>query len=169
MTLLATLPAFPAFLPLKVLRDSWSMVPDSPLRRTEMDDGAIAVERRFARVRTVVSVGWDFDGAGFELFRHWWLHDLDAGARWFQAPVFEGLGETTRSARFASNPPWQATSPVNGVLTVTFQLELLDLPVITAQERTVLEIARTDPQEVPAIAALMTEIVAKLGGTPQWH
>lgn len=116
------------------------MTPDDPARRTEMDDGAVAVRRRFHRLRTIIGLSWDLTPHQFALFKAFWALDLDAGTGWFEAPVFDGDCTAVRRLRFAASPPWRASQPVNGRLQVASEVELADLPVYTGNDRLSLEI-----------------------------
>lgn len=131
---------WPNALPARVLREGWSVRPVSPLRRTEMDDGAIAVTRRFARVRTVLPVRWEMTADQFEVFKDFWLRDLGAGQAWFDAPVFLGFAAVVKRVRFASaDPVWTAESPAPGIVFVAAELEMSDMPALTDAERAAFE------------------------------
>lgn len=131
---------WPAGMPGKLLRDGWGMTPQSPLKRTEMDDGSVAVTRRFHRVRTTFQVRWDMTPVQFEVFKDFWLRDLDGGRAWFDAPVFTGTAEETLTVRFARiDPPWEAVSPRPGLIEVRAELEIADLPALSDEDRATLE------------------------------
>lgn len=82
-----TLITLPAYLPQYSLRNGWSRVPVSPHKRTEMDDGEIAVARRFARTRGLEQMTWELDQYQFDIATHFWEVDLNAGGDWFLAPL----------------------------------------------------------------------------------
>lgn len=157
------IPVWPSALPARVLRDGFGLQPQSPNRRTEMDDGAVAVTRRYARIRTVLSVRWEMSARQFEVFKDFWRKDLNGGAAWFDAPVFLGYVTVTRRVRFASDPPWQVTSPAAGIYFVNAELELADLPALTDSERTGFETDLVLFGGAEAVAIALADANARLG------
>ena len=129
---------------------------------------SISVERRHHRVRTVISVKWRLTAAQFELLRDFWARDLNDGAAWFDGPVFEGLRTRVHACRFASDPPFTPSSPANGVLTVTAELELREMPRITQAERIAIDTHIACGGDLTDVNAALAELVTNLEELPQW-
>lgn len=144
------------------------MVPKSPNRRTEMDDGAIAVTARHSRVRTVIMVRWRLTPAQYELLGDFWERDLSKGTAWFSAPVFEGLRVRHHDARFAAEDPFTSSSPLSGVFEVATELELRERPRLTQAERIAIDTSLRHPEDMTDIVAAMSAIADRHEELPSW-
>ena len=164
-----TYPTIPSQIPACALREDWSMRPVNPLRRTEMDDGHIAVERRMSRLSGIQTLSWEMQGPQFDLLVAFWAEDLNGGESWFHAPVVEGTRTVPRLMRFASDPPWQGTSPANGWFRFTFEAELRDVPVLALAERMALECWLAEPEVLWLFNAALEPIVAAFEDLPTWR
>lgn len=134
-------PVFPCALPCRMLREQWSMEPRDPNRRTEMDDGTMAVRRKLHRIPVEIGVGWEMDRRQVGVFKAWWKTDLDGGVLWFDGPVFDGVCAGSARLRFVDgDPPWRITQPQNGRFLVVAKVEIKDLDVWDADEREAAEI-----------------------------
>jgi hypothetical protein len=153
----------------RALRQDWSMRPVNPLRRTEMDDGMIAVERRMSRLSGIQTLSWEMSGAQFDLLVAFWAEDLNGGESWFQAPVVEGTRTVPRLVRFAADPPWQGTSPAGGWFRFAFEAELRDIPLLSLSERMALEAYIADPAGIEAFCDALEPIVEVFEELPSWH
>lgn len=162
-------PSLPSQIPACALRDDWSMRPVNPLRRTEMDDGQIAVERRLSRLGGIQTLSWEMSGAQFDLLVAFWADDLNGGESWFRAPVVEGIRTVPRLMRFASDPPWQGISPANGWFRFSFEAELRDLPLLSMAERMALEAYLLDPSGLETFCDELEPIVTVLEELPTWQ
>lgn len=162
-------PVLPPQIPACALRDEWSVRPINPLRRTEMDDGQIAVERRLSRLGGIQTLAWEMGGREFDLLVAFWQQDLNGGEAWFRAPVVEGSRTVARLMRFASDPPWQGTSPANGWFRFSFEAELRELPALSQAERIALEVALADGSAPGDFADQLEPIVAAFEELPTWH
>lgn len=161
-------PTLPLGLPACALREGWQVVADDALRRTDMDDGQVAVTRRFHRLRTVHSLSWELNGYQLDLALQFWADDLSAGAAWFHCPIVEGSRTRTQLVRFASSPPFTVTSPAPGVFRVAFEAELRDLPRLTSTERMALEVWASTPEDVADLTARLKALADTLEAIPQW-
>lgn len=155
-----TVPTLPAGVPGLALRDAWSVQPDDPLRRTQMDDGQVAVERRFHRLRAIYGVAWELTAAQYDLVQVWWADILDAGQSWFLAPVVEGLRTELRQVRFVA--PFGVTSPACGIFVLQGEVELADLPRLSAAQRMALELWLDRAGDVQSIIDRLSAINAIL-------
>lgn len=162
-------PTLPPQIPACALREDWSMRPVNPLRRTEMDDGNISVERRMSRLSGIQTLSWEMRGPQFDLLVAFWAEDLNGGESWFHAPVVEGIRTVPRLMRFSSDPPWQGTSPANGWFRFTFEAELRDVPLLSLSERMTLEAWLADPDGITAFNDALEPIVAVFEELPTWH
>lgn len=161
-----SVPTLPPGVPGLALRDGWGVSPIDPLRRTDMDDGAVALERRFHLVRTLYAIAWELNAAQFDLVQVWWADVLDGGTKWFLAPVVEGLRSEARQVRFTKPPA--ITSPACGIYLLTGEVETADLPRMTPAERMATEVWLTRAGDVQSIIDQLTAINAVLDGMEPW-
>lgn len=152
--------ALPSALPGLVLRDPWSMVPSDVLRRTEMDDGQIAVSRKLDQIRTVYSIAWELDAVQYDLFVAWYADGLDAGRLWFGAPVVEGT--RTRSAKMRWTKPPAATSLACGTFVIAGDVEIADLPRVDPARRMALTVWYARSGDVQSVIDSMQTILDAL-------
>lgn len=158
----------PGYLPQCSLRTDWTLSPINPNRRTEMDDGETAVSRRFSRIGGTMGMGWELDGAQFAVAQDFWARDLNGGASWFLAPVFLGLEPVIAQCRFSSDPPWTASSPKNGVIKMTFELDIRELTVLSPAQRMALNIWLDAREDIDGVTAALKRISTALEDLPQW-
>ncbi len=163
-----TYPVLPPALPGLALRDDWTLTPDDPHRRTEMDDGAVAVTRKNALLRAVYAVSWDLSALEYDAAVAFWADELNAGQSWFIAPVVMGRGNTPQRVRFASTPPWTATSPANGRFQLTFELEVKDLPRLTSAQRIAIYEYLDPGIDVAEVTGRIAALNAILDGMATW-
>lgn len=147
----AVLPLWPCAASCWVLQDGWAMEPEEANFRTEMDGGAVAVEPRFSRVRTVIPHVWWMKRREFEIFKGFWSRDLNRGQLWFIAPVFDGL--CTKPLRVRFEGTWRAVAKGPRIIEVSAPLETADLPQASAED-----------QEAYAVAALVGDAQAYAAG-----
>lgn len=127
-------------LPANVLTEGWGVRPEAPLRRTEMDDGGVAVTRRLHRTRTVLPVRWEMTDTQWRVFLDFWLVDLAGGQAWFDCPLTLGRSIQTLRVRFVqTSPPFQVTTPAPGYKDVATELEINDLPALAPATRAAFE------------------------------
>lgn len=160
----AVLPLWPCAVPACVLRDAWALEPEDPNLRTEMDGGAVAVEARFSRVRTILPHAWRLTRDQFEIFKGFWSRDLDRGRLWFEAPLFDGRCAQRRRVRFEG--AWRAAAIDRVWLRLEGKLEIADLPQASAEDQEALAVGAL-LGDVDAYAAELEEILQSLpGGAP---
>lgn len=164
-----TIPVLPSVIPACALRPDWSVSPVDPLRREEMDDGYLTVTRRLSRLAGMQTLVWEMTGEAFDLLVAFWADDLDAGAKYFYCPVVEGSRTCMRMVRMSGNPPWQGSSPANGVYRFAFEAELREIPLLTFGERAATEAWLLAGQDVSGIIDGLTPIVTALEALPTWR
>jgi hypothetical protein len=163
-------PILPRVVPACALRDDWSLSPVDPLRRTELDDGNFAVERRLHRLPGRQTLSWRMTGPQFDVLVAFWKRDLDGGVAWFQCPIVEGSRTELRLVRFSASPPWTGTSPANGIFRFSFEAELREIPHLNDDElmATIVSIDAATPAELDGLIQQLTTVVDDLEGLILW-
>lgn len=162
-------PLLPVSLPGFILRSNWNAHPSDPNRRTEMDDGSMAVVRKLNRIRGFQSVTWTLSAAQYDVAVDFWARDLDAGSKWFMVPFVEGMRNRLQVCRFmGGEQPWRASSPANGVFHLSFELEARALPQLTLTERMAVDLYLELAGDTDDIVARMAAINVDLAGLSPW-
>lgn len=164
----------PASLPQCSLRSGWGMRPLDPNKRTDMDDGDVAVTRKFARTRTLHDMVWELSAVQKEIALDFWQRDLNAGASWFLCPVSVGTCTRLLQCQFhvdsgGSGSPFSVSSPKTGIFHMNFQLATKDLPLLTQTQRLAFDTYVTERGEVEGITAELIAIktaIEELGSWP---
>lgn len=163
-------PSLPAVIPACALRGEWMLAPVDPARRTEMDDGYVAVERRLSRLSGTQRLVWEMTGPALDLLIAFWADDLNGGTAWFTAPVIEGSRTELRLIRMTGGqPPWQATSVAGGVFRFAFDAEIRDLPLLSAAERMAVEQWLARDRDVTQLIADLTVITDRIEDLASWY
>ena len=152
-------PMLPVGFPACALRDDWQEQPIDPHRRTEMDDGAQAIERKLHRLRTIYTITWELSGLQYDQAKAFWADTLDAGKAWVYAPVVEGHQTALQLCQFVSNPPWTGVSPAPGIFQLSFELAVRDLPRLSATEAAAVEVYMAYRDEYDSIVARYSALV----------
>lgn len=160
-------PSLPPVIKACTLREPWSLAPVDPLRRTPMDDGATAVERKFSRLPGIYSIVFEVDGAQYDVLVDFWRRELDAGANWFYCPIVEGMRERVQVVRMFDGP-FQATSPAQGVFRYTWQAEVKDIPALTQGERIAVDTWLLSDRDIDDVTAALAPVEGKLAQVLAW-
>ena len=162
----------PPSLPQCSLRSGWSLSPVDPNRRTELDDGDIAVERSLSRTRTIVGMLWELSPPQKEVALDFWQRDLHAGQAWFMAPVSVGTCVRILSCQFHvggnQEPPFVVTSPQNGVFHMQFQLATRELPVLTPNQRMAFDLYIEQRSEIEGLTSKLQEVIDAVEALGTW-
>lgn len=117
---------FPATLPV-ALQDGYTLSPENPVVRTEMEGGPARQRRRFTQAATKYSVTWSFSLDEMAIFETWHKNDIYDGVAWFTIDLLNGQGVTTQTARFTEM--WKASAKGHGEFIVTGTLETSTRPL----------------------------------------
>lgn len=162
-----TYPMLPSGIKACALREQWSMQPIDPLRRTDLDDGGVAVERKFHRLPALYTIRFELNGFQYDLMVDFWARDLNAGASWFLCPIAEGSRERLQVVRMHGEP-FRATAPANGVFAYEWTCEVRDLPRMSDAERIALNIWLEQEDQVADLLIELPPLIAKLEAVPEW-
>jgi len=123
--------AWPAQLPTP-LRNGHSLSPRSRVVASEMDNGFQRLRPRRINPPDDMPVTWLFDAEQFELFRGWFAHVFNYGAREFSSPVLVGAEVVYLACKFkpGTHPYKAAAAGFNQRVTAT--LTVRDVPVLAA-------------------------------------
>lgn len=123
-----TLPSWPYTVNYLAEVGSYSLIPHSPLQRTEFDYGPARVRRRFVTSNPVVTFTISMTSGEFEIFKGFYHHDIIDGAGWFTMPVYFGSEETLVKCRFME--AYTVSEAVFGRIKVGIKIETKELPII---------------------------------------
>lgn len=125
--------------------------------RTEMEKGAARQRRNGRQAPTEIPVQFEFTKWQLMLFEGFWKHRAKEGTVWFNITLLGGLGLTNHEARFKSTEP-PVPTPHNGEnFVVTALLEVIERPIISDSELTL--VMDDDPAALEAaIAAIHNAI-----------
>lgn len=144
------------------LRVGWQETPVDPHRRTQMDDGQVAVTRKLTRIPVLQSVTWELSAVQLELWRDFWINDLDAGSNWFYALVVDGVRNTLRACRLGGDTPYTAVSNFSGFYEISLQLEIREVASLSASERMVFDAYVLLKGDVDGVASTLASINDRL-------
>lgn len=111
----------PIFLDDCLVRDSYSINPQSAVLRTEMEAGPIRQRRICTDIPVQVSVVWKFNSIQFRVFEAWYKLKLYDGAEWFRMKIMNGSGMNETDCRFTE--PYAASLDGYGLYSVSATLE----------------------------------------------
>jgi hypothetical protein len=114
---------WPPNLNYKLDRGSFSLEEREPAR-TDFDDGPQLVRVRFNNPPLIYNGTITLTNDEFTVFRGFYFNTLRQGSRWFQFPIWEGLGYNSRKARFAEK--YQIKDEGWDQYTLTVKLEVRD-------------------------------------------
>lgn len=92
-------PSYPEGLPLG-LHNGRTYQLESPLQRTQLNNGRARQRRRFTSVPEYVDIGWMFSGVEASAFSTWWRDSLIDGSLWFSCPLGTSIGLDDYECRF---------------------------------------------------------------------
>ncbi len=125
-----TLPAWPSkYLP-RPLADGYSLRPMSATIRTDMDNGAARMRRRFTRQMTAGTLRFHFRRLQFGLFDGFWRGTLNDGTAWFTIPLRNGISDDPWTVRGIA--PYAAELISADVWRVTWDIEVEQIPQLSA-------------------------------------
>lgn len=162
-----TYPTLPSVIPAGALRQPWGVTPIDPLRRTQLDDGAVALERKFSRLPGLYTIVFELSGPEFDIMMNFWQCDLNAGQSWFLCPIAEGMRERVQLVRMGPSP-WQGGSPANGVYHFSWQAEVRELPTLTQAERIAVDAWLQCERDVDELIIELNTLFPDIEEVPYW-
>lgn len=130
---------WPHPVPYKPLRDPMELSPQPQFQAVEMDGGWTDRTRMFS----VTPVNWRVDIemslSQFKILMGWWNHTIFGGAREFRMPFWDGWQYVDTLARMGVEP-WRGRMPDGDRWVVSVEIEILDMPTLTAQETAALQL-----------------------------
>ncbi len=124
---------WPAQLPTP-LRNGHSLSPRSRVVASEMDNGFQRLRPRRINPPADMPVTWLFDAEQFELFRGWFAHVINYGAREFSSPVLIGDEIVYLACKFKPGAHSYKAAAAGFNNRVTATLTVRNVPVISADE-----------------------------------
>jgi len=119
---------WPSTLPTIVV-NGYSITPQQPFIRTEMDQGPSRQRRRFTTTPTTYEVNWFMTEDEFGIFESWYRDEIDNGAAWFNVDLRNGKGMQSVEARFMTT--WKAEFISPHYYNLSSQLEVRNRPIDT--------------------------------------
>lgn len=153
-------PAWPTALLPKPLQDSWTLEPQPALVRSEDLSGLPRQRQRARNSVTNVAAAWELDAAQAALFDGFFRWRGMDGARWFDFPLYQGMGTTTAQVRFTGEADW--TPRGGGRWNVAAPLEIRERQILTAAEYQTM--VMEDPDALFDAVDQISEVVADLAG-----
>jgi hypothetical protein len=112
------------------LADGYGLTAMPSTLRTEMDNGAARMRRRFTRQMTVASLAFNMRREQFGLFDGFWRGTLSDGTAWFVMPLRNGISDDPWTVRGIAPPEASLISP--DVWRVSWKVEVDQIPQLSA-------------------------------------
>jgi hypothetical protein len=124
-------PVWPASLP-KPLQSSWTLEPKPVVARSD-DLPGLPQQRRRSRnsVTEAPQARWELTAEQAAIFDAFFVHRGMSGARWFDFPMFSGIGTVETKVRFMGDVDW---TPRARGWSVVAPIEIRERQVVTPEE-----------------------------------